>query len=71
MEGVETYCIVKDGEPFRKVWVEGGKRYLELRSNRARRFLFCTIWSVEEKRFSLVFPEARGFLRGGRFCLTS
>lgn len=45
--------------------MEGNIHYLfELRNNRASRFLFCSMWYVEEKRFSLVFPEGRGFLRG-------
>ena len=65
VEGVETSCVMKDGEPFRKVWVEGGRHYLlELCSNRAGWFLFCSVWSVEEKRFSLAFHEGGGFLRG-------
>ena len=68
VERDETCCTTKDGEPFRKAWVEGGRRYfLELRSNKAGRFLLCSIFLVEEKGFSLVFFEGRGFLGGGRF----
>ena len=45
--------------------MEGGRRYqLELHSNKAGCFLFCTAWDVEGKRFSLVFPEGRGVVGG-------
>ena len=65
MEGVETCWAAKDGEPFRKGWMEGGRHFLlELYNNRAGHFLLCTVFSVEEKRFSLVFLEGRGLLRG-------
>ena len=65
VERDEACCTTKDGEPFRKAWVEGGRCYfLELCSNKAGRFLLCSIFSVEEKGFSLVFFEGRGFLGG-------
>ena len=68
VEGDETCYTTKDGGPFRKACVEGGRRYfLELRSNKSGRFLLCSIFLVEEKGFSLVFSERRGFLGGGRF----
>ena len=37
---------------------------MELRSNRAGRFLFCTAWDVEGKKFSLAFPEGKGVVGG-------
>ncbi|RVX12607.1 hypothetical protein CK203_011622 [Vitis vinifera] len=68
---VETCCIIKDGEPFRKDRVEGGRYYLlELRGNGVGWLLFCSVWSMEEKRFSLVFSKGRGFLRGWKILFT-
>ena len=68
---VETCCIIKDGEPFRKDRVEGGRYYLlELRGNGVGWLLFCSLWSMEEKRFSLVFSKGRGFLRGWKILFT-
>ena len=65
LEGVETCNSLKIGEHFRKSRVEGGRRYqLELHSNKAGHFLFCTTWDVKGKRFSLVFPEGRGVVGG-------
>ena len=65
LEGVETCCSLKVGERFKKAWMEGGRRYqLELRSNKAGRFLFCTVWDVEGKKFSLAFLEGRGVVGG-------
>ena len=65
MEGVETCWAAKDGKPFRKGWMEGGQHFLlELHNNRAGHFLLCIVFSMEEKRFSLVFLEGRGLLRG-------
>ena len=53
------------GERFKKAWLEGGRRYqMELRSNKASRFLFCTAWDVEGKKFSLAFPKSRGVVGG-------
>ena len=53
------------GERFKKAWLEGGRRYqMELRSNKAGRFLFCTAWDVEGKKFSLAFPKSRGVVGG-------
>lgn len=48
----------------------GRKGYLlELRSNAAGRFLLCSVCSVEERRFTLVFPEGRvvGGVGGGGY----
>ena len=53
------------GERLKKAWMEGRRRYqLELCSNKAGRFLFCTVWDVEGKIFSLAFPEGRGLVGG-------
>ena len=53
------------GERLKKAWMEGRRRYqLELRSNKASWFLFCTVWDVEGKKFSLAFPEGRGVVGG-------
>ncbi|RVW75361.1 hypothetical protein CK203_052948 [Vitis vinifera] len=52
VEGGETWSAVKAGERFRNAWGEGERRYLlDLRSNRAGRFLFCLAWDVEGKKF--------------------
>ena len=65
LEGAETCNSLKIGDRFRKSWAEGGRRYqLELCSNKAGRFLFCTAWDVEGKRFSLAFPKGRGVVGG-------
>ncbi|RVW67637.1 hypothetical protein CK203_063065 [Vitis vinifera] len=55
----------KERTPFRKFWSEGDRAYsMELRSNRAGRFLFCVVRDAENKRFSLTFPEGRGLVGG-------
>ena len=60
LEGVESCCGLKERAPFRKFWSEGNRGYsLELRRNNAGRFLFCVVRDVENKRFSLAFPEGR------------
>ena len=65
LEVAETCCFLKVGERFKKAWAEGERRYqMELRSNRAGRFLFCTAWDVEGKKFSLAFPEGKGVVGG-------
>ena len=65
LEGAETYSCLKVGERFKKAWAKGGRRYqLELHTNKAGWFLFCTAWDVEGKRFSLVFPEGRSVVGG-------
>ena len=59
-EGVESCRGLKERAPFRKFWSKGNRGYsLELRRNNARRFLFCVVRNVENKRFSLAFPEGR------------
>ena len=56
---------------FRRVWNEGGRGYkLELHSTKAGRFLLCSALSIEEKSFSLVFPEGKEFLRGWKILAT-
>ena len=65
LEGAETYCCLKVGERFKKAWAEGERRYqLELRTNKAGQFLFCTAWDVEGKKFSLVLPAGRSVVGG-------
>ncbi|RVW47728.1 Transposon TX1 uncharacterized 149 kDa protein [Vitis vinifera] len=65
LEGVELVCGLKERTPFRKFWSEGDRVYgLELRCNRAGRFLFCVVRDAENKRFSLAFPEGRGLVGG-------
>ncbi|RVW87132.1 Uncharacterized protein, chloroplastic [Vitis vinifera] len=71
LEGVETCCGLQERTPFKKFWSEGDRNYsLELRSNKAGRFLFCVVRDVENKRFSLAFPEG-GDLVGGWNLLVS
>lgn len=49
--------------------MENGKEFkLECRSNRAGRFIFYMVKSVEGKSFTLCFPEGRG-IPGGWFVL--
>ena len=65
LEGVETCCVLQERTPFKKFWSEGDRNYsLELRSNKAGRFLFCVVRDVENKRFSLAFPEGGGLVGG-------
>ena len=65
LEGVESCCGLKERTPFRKLWSERDREYsLELRNNRAGRFLFCIVRDAGNKRFSLAFPEGRGFVGG-------
>ena len=65
LEGVESCCGLKERIPFKKFWSEGDRDYsLELRSNRAGRFLFCVVRDVENKIFFLAFPEGRGLVGG-------
>lgn len=48
-----------------KGWEDGGRRFsLELCANGVGRFLFCSVVAKEAKRFSLIFPEGKGFLKG-------
>lgn len=47
------------------MFLKMGRRYLlESLTNKVKQYLFCTVWDVEGKRFSLVFPEERGFVAG-------
>ena len=47
------------------MFLEMGRRYLlELLTNKVEQYLFCIVWDVEGKRFSLVFPKERGFVAG-------
>ena len=63
LEGVESCCELQERSPFRKFWSEGDRDYsLELRSNKAGRFLFCVARDAENKRFSLAFPEGGGLV---------
>ena len=65
LEGVESCCGLKERAPFWKFWSEGDRDYsLEIRSNRAGRFLFCVVRDVKNKRFTLAFPEGRGLVGG-------
>lgn len=43
---------------------ERGRRFKLYRSNGAGRFIQCTMFSAEAKKFVLVFPEGRGALGG-------
>ena len=55
----------QSGGAIQKSWGRGGRRYqLELRSNKASWFLFCTVWDVEGKKFSLAFPEDKRVVGG-------
>ena len=71
LEGVEDCYKRKCRESFRRVWNESGRAYkLELHSNKPGRFLLCTTLCVEEKMFSLVFPEEKDFLWGWKILAT-
>lgn len=65
LEGVEFCCQKENLKVFSKSWLEGGRSYrLQLRINEVGRFLLCSIFSVEGKRFVLIFPKGKG-LPGG------
>ena len=65
LEGLEACSNKVDGKEFCKVWKEGGRAFkMESRSNGARRFIQCSVKSVEAKRFILIFPEGRGVVGG-------
>ena len=52
-----------------KVWEEGGRKFrLDCYTNKAGRFLLCSVRDVEAKKFCLVFPEGKGLV-GGWFLL--
>lgn len=60
LEGVETCCEGQFRNSFFMWWNKVSKGYkLVLPSNKAGRFLLCSVLSLEEKSFSLVFPEGR------------
>ena len=60
LEGMEDYCEGKFREPLKRVSNRGERGYkLELCSNKAGRFLLCSAMCIEEKKFSLVFPEGK------------
>lgn len=68
LEGVEASHQSENLKSFTKDWMQGGRCYkLQLHMNRARRFLMCSMLSVETKMFTLVFPEGKG-LSGGGVC---
>ena len=65
LEGVEFCCEGQSGNSLFMGWNEGGRGYkLVLCSNKAGRFLLCSVLSLKEKSFSLVFLEGRDSLRG-------
>ncbi|RVX18713.1 putative ribonuclease H protein [Vitis vinifera] len=65
LEGVEDWCRGESSSRRLKVLEEGGRKYrLECRSNKAGRYLLCSVRDLEAKRFCLVFPEGKGLVRG-------
>ncbi|RVW49041.1 hypothetical protein CK203_080978 [Vitis vinifera] len=65
LEGVEFCCEGQSGNSLFMGWNEGGRGYkLVLCSNKAGRFLLCSVLSLKDKSFSLVFLEGRDSLRG-------
>ena len=68
LEGVEACCQKEGLKVFNNSWLEGGRSYkLQLRSNEAGRYLFCSVVSAEANRFVLIFSEGRGCQGGGIF----
>ena len=68
LEGVETCCQKEGLKVFNNSWLEGGRSYkLQLCSNEAGRYLFCSVVLVEANRFVLIFPKGKGLLGGGIF----
>ena len=58
-------CMEEEEKKISSLWSEGGRVYMVERCrNGAGRFIQCSISSMEEKRFVLVFLEGRG-LHGG------
>ena len=72
LEGVEDFYQKESLKEFKNSWVEEGRSYkLQFRSNEAGRYLLCSIFFVEAKRFVLIFPDGKGLLGGGMFLLRS
>ena len=69
LEGVEVCCQKEELKVFNNSWLEGGRSYkLQLRSNEAGRYLWCSVFSAEAHHFVLIFPKGKGLL-GGWFLL--
>lgn len=65
LEGIESCCKTSEVKKGVSRWKEVDRRfYLDLRSNEAGKYVQCTVWDSEEKRYSLIFPERKQF--GGR-----
>ncbi|RVW34871.1 hypothetical protein CK203_078016 [Vitis vinifera] len=65
LDGVEACCRGSDDRSWSLVWEEGGRKYwLERRSNKAGRFLLCSVCDLEAKRFCLIFLEGKGLIGG-------
>ena len=65
LEGLEACCrgVLILGHV--KSWEDGGRRYkLEIRENKAGRYILCSVVDLESKRFCLVFPEGKSVLGG-------
>ena len=72
LEGVEDFYQKESLKEFKNSWVEEGRSYkLQLRSNEVGRYLLCSIFFVEAKRFVLIFPDGKGLPGGGMFLLRS
>ena len=65
LEGVEACCQKEGLKVFNNSWLERGRNYkLQLCSNEAGRYLFCSVFSAEANLFILIFPEGKGLLGG-------
>ena len=65
LEGVEVCCREERHVKVVKSWEGEGRKFrLERYANEAGRYILCFVHDLEEKRFSLVFPEVRGILGG-------
>ena len=65
LEGVEVYCREESFGRGVRSWEEEERKFrLERCSNKAGRFILCSVRDVEAKRFCFVFSEGRGILGG-------
>lgn len=65
LEGVEDWCREDTGKRLVNGWEDGERKYrLEKRPNEVGRFILCSVWDLEAKKFCLVFLEGKGFAGG-------
>ena len=65
LDGVETCCREDGNKRWIIDWEEGERKYrLEHCSNKAGRFLLCSVRDLEGKRYCIIFPEGKGLIGG-------